>query len=114
MKAHIKKAMGLSFIFAVAIAAPVLVQAIEAGPVFGRASSDTDKVSGKVEAKTTDSLSVNGHTVQVTNATTITKEGAPIKIGDVNVGDKVSAVTVKSSDGRLLAVSIEVISVSAD
>lgn len=114
MKVKTKKAMQVSLLLATMVAAPVMMQAIEAGPGLGRASANADKVSGKVEAKTTDSLSVNGHTVQVTNVTTITKDGAPIKIGDVNVGDKVSAVTIKASDGRLLAVSIEVVSVSAD
>lgn len=114
MKAYTQKALVVSFLLAGAALAPATLSAIEAGPRFGKAAADTDKVTGKVEAKSTDSLSVNGHTVQVTNATTITKDGSQIKIGDVNVGDRISAVTVKGADGRLLAVSIEVTSVSTE
>lgn len=114
MKAYTQKALVLTLLLAGAAVGPTILGAVEAGPRFGQVNSDTDKVSGKVEAKSTDSLSVNGHTVQVTHATTITKDGSPIKIGDVNVGDRIAAVTVKGPEGRLLAVSIEVTSISTE
>ncbi len=131
MKSHSQKTMVLSFIVAAALAMPAIAQtdqpksetpsgsssssAVEtpstpSSPSTPSASMDTDqnKVSGKVTAKSDDSLTVDGQTIVVTRSSTLTKAGSPVKIGDLNVGDKVTVSTIKGADGKLLAVTVEV------
>jgi hypothetical protein len=65
----------------------------------------TRNISGKVAAKTDNSLTVDGRTVTLTSATTYSKGGTSIGSGDVNVGDTVNIVT--TDDGQV-AVSVNV------
>lgn len=114
MKSHLKtkkNALVLGFIFASLLAALGVTQAAPAAPAPSArevAVGDDDKVAGTVEAKSDDTVTVKGQTLHVNSATKITKDGASIKLGDINVGDKVTATTIKSTDGRLLAVTVEV------
>lgn len=65
----------------------------------------TKNISGKVAAKTDNSLTVDGRTVTTSGATTYSKNGTSIGSGDVKVGDTINIVT--SDDGQV-AVSVNV------
>ena len=65
----------------------------------------TKNISGKVSAKTDNSLTVDGRTVTTSGATTFSKNGTSIGSGDIKVGDTVNIVT--TDDGQV-AVSVNV------
>jgi hypothetical protein len=65
----------------------------------------TKNISGKLSAKTENSLTVDGRTVTTSGATTYSKNGTSIGSGDVNVGDTLNIVT--TDDGQV-AVSVNV------
>ncbi len=65
----------------------------------------TQNVSGKVQAKTDTTLTVDSRTITLTSATTYSKNGTAIGSGDVKVGDMVNIVT--TDDGQV-AVSVNV------
>ncbi len=65
----------------------------------------TRNISGKVAAKTDNSLTVDGRTVTTTSATTNSKNGTSIGSADEKVGDMVNIVT--TDDGQV-AVSVNV------
>jgi hypothetical protein len=65
----------------------------------------TKNISGKVAAKTDNSLTVDGRTVTFTSATTFSQNGTSIGSSDVKVGDTVNIVT---TDDRQVAVSVNV------
>jgi len=92
-----------------ALAVPLTVQANQSGPSMREtAVSDRDKISGTVEALSDDNFTVKGQAVYVTSASTVTKGGVPIKLSDLSVGDKVTVTTIKNSEGKLLAVTVDV------
>ncbi|MDB6093558.1 MAG: hypothetical protein JWM32_1120 [Verrucomicrobia bacterium] len=64
-------------------------------------------VSGKVEAKSTSTLTVAGRTITINSSTTFSRSGASIGSGDIKVGDKVNVVT---TEGGQVATSVEVLS----
>lgn len=66
----------------------------------------TTNISGKVTAKTDNTLTVDNRTVTLTGATTFSKSGASIGSGDVKIGDTVNIVT--TDDGQV-AVSVNVL-----
>lgn len=66
----------------------------------------TTNISGKVTAKTDNTLTVDNRTVTLTGATTFSKNGASIGSGDVKVGDTINIVT--TDDGQV-AVSVNVL-----
>jgi hypothetical protein len=66
----------------------------------------TTNISGKVTAKTDNTLTVDNRTVTLTGATTYSKSGASIGSGDVKVGDTINIVT--TDDGQV-AVSVNVL-----
>ena len=70
--------------------------------------SDRELIHGKVTAKSDASLTVDGRVVTTSSGTSVMKEGKPITIGDVQVGDKVRVAASKGTDGSLQAVSVEV------
>ena len=77
----------------------------------GLFSKDDDaKITGKVEAKSATTLTVNGKVLMVTEATAILKNSSKIKIDDLQVGDSVQVTTVKDTSGALLAVNVVVTS----
>lgn len=109
MKSHIQKTILLSFIFGSALAVPLTVQANQSGPTMREtAAADREKISGTVEALSDDNFTVKGQTVHVTSASSVTKGGTPIKLSDISVGDKVTVSTIKNSEGKLLAVTVDV------
>ncbi len=65
----------------------------------------TRNISGKLQAKTDNSLTVDGRTVTTSGATTFSKNGTSIGSGDVKVGDTLNIVT--TDDGQV-AVSVNV------
>jgi hypothetical protein len=69
---------------------------------------DRELIHGKVTAKSDASLTVDAKVVTTNPTTSIMKEGKPITIGDVQVGDKVRVAVSKGSDGSLQAISVEV------
>lgn len=71
-------------------------------------SSMSNVLSGSVGSKSDKSLTVDGKTVQISSATSITKSGQPIKADEIKVGDKVSVSTSTGADGKQQAVAIVV------
>jgi hypothetical protein len=70
--------------------------------------ADRELIHGKVTSKSDASLTVDAKMVTTSTTTSIMKEGKPITIGDVQVGDKVRVAVSKGSDGSLQAISVEV------
>lgn len=125
MKTSSRKITAFGFLVMSALALPVVAQtnkdndkdsssssstlptpASPEAPAMG--GKDQSMLSGQVGAKTDTTLTVEGQALQVTSTTTITKGGQMIKIEDIQVGDKVSASTLKRADGKLQAVTITV------
>lgn len=69
----------------------------------------TTNISGKVTAKTDNTLTVDNRTVTLTGATTYSRSGASIGSGDIRIGDTINIVT--TDDGQV-AVSVNVLASS--
>ena len=69
----------------------------------------TTNISGKVTAKTDNTLTVDNRTVTLTGATTYSRSGASIGSGDIKIGDTINIVT--TDDGQV-AVSVNVLASS--
>ncbi len=101
--------LGLCVICALTFSVARTVQGKQAAtPPSGRAA-DRESVQGKVSAKTEASLTVDGKVITTTGATAFMKDGKPITISDVQVGDKVKVGATKVTDGSLQAVMVEVL-----
>src|SRR2546427_12393200 len=61
--------------------------------------ADRESVQGKVSAKTEASLTVDGKVITTTAATAFMKDGKPMTMSDVRVGDKVKVAASKATDG---------------
>ena len=68
-----------------------------------------ETIQGKVSAKTDSSLTVDGKVIATTAATAFTKEGKPITLSDVQVGDKVKVTASKEGDGTWRAIAVEIL-----
>lgn len=96
----------------VVISALALPAALAASPLAGAtalAADDSETVvTGRVDAKSDKSISVDGQTVLVTEMTAFTKDGAPATIADVKPGVAVRVTASKGAAGSLVAVRVEV------
>ncbi len=68
-----------------------------------------ESIQGKVSAKTGSSLTVDGKVITTTAGTAFTKNGKPITLLDVQVGDKVKVTAAKEADGTWQAIAVEVL-----
>ncbi len=66
-------------------------------------------VKGRIEARSDNSIIVNGQTIAVIGSTAFIKDAAAVGLTDLNVGDKVRVAATKQVDGTWQAESIEVI-----
>jgi len=111
MKTHPSRPALFGLLLAAALAAPVAVMAQTPSTdpsVAAPVKPDnrlTMNVSGKVQAKTDTTLTVDSRTITLTSATTYARGKAQIGSGDVKVGDMVNIVT--TDDGQV-AVSVNV------
>lgn len=78
-----------------------------------RPSDPPASINGTVSARHAEAdsqtLTVDGHVLQVTARTTITKAGQTIRLGDLAVGDHVSVTTLPGTGGQPQAVTITVL-----
>lgn len=115
MNTPLKRSLfGLLVVSGLALAAtPVNAQSSSTDPaVTVPAKPDnrlTNNISGKVTAKTDNTLTVDNRTVTLTGATTYSRSGASIGSGDIKVGDTINIVT--TDDGQV-AVSVNVLASS--
>lgn len=111
MKLHPSRPTMFGLLLAAVLAVPVMATAQTASPDPSTAAPIkpdnrlTQNVSGKVQAKTDTTLTVDSRTITLTSATTYSKNGTAIGSGDVKVGDMVNIVT--TDDGQV-AVSVNV------
>jgi hypothetical protein len=71
--------------------------------------ADRQFVEGRVTSRSEAALGVNGKAIAVVAETTFTKDGKPITVADIQLGDYVLAMVIKGTDGFLIAESIEVL-----
>lgn len=99
--------VGLAFASAMAIPAIVHAQQPSSPSTKSEVTASETSVSGKITEKTSRAITVSGQSIAVTSATSITKGGERVKLEDLKVGDRVSVSTIKTEDGRILAVTVE-------
>lgn len=109
MKTHALKTTVLSFITASALMSPIVVGAKDANPAANAAptASAGKSVSGKVGDKGANSLTIDGTKYMVSDSTTFTKGGLPIKIDDVKVGDQVRVTLADENGTQATAIEVE-------
>lgn len=111
MKINLGKKIVAGAVVVAAVAMPAMLRADEVSGWMTRTLSIPvdNSISGRISDKTENGITVEGQIIGVNSATAFTRGGARIKLEDLKVGDKVSVVTTKGDDGRLLAVSVMVL-----
>lgn len=110
MKIQTLKTIIVGMVLASAGATPAIVRA---EPSFKAGAANVAAESGKtlngiITEKSEDGITVAGQVLLVNSATAITKEGEKAKADDLKVGDRVKVITAKTTDGKVVALSIEV------
>lgn len=113
----------LSFCVVCALA-PSALFTLNADPAAGMASAvsiaaestrltDRESIHGNVTAKSEASVTVDARAVAVTPTTSCTKDGKPVTLADIRVGDMVKVTATKTGEGSWQAITIEVTAKSA-
>src|SRR2546422_879676 len=102
--------LSLCVVCLLASTALLTINAVQATPLQNESTRvrDREAIQGKVSAKSAESLTVDGKVISTTPTTAFMKDGKPITLSDVQVGDKVKVAAAKGTDGSLQAVLVEV------
>jgi hypothetical protein len=102
--------LSLCVVCALAPSSLLTLNTVQAAPSENESAraDDRESIHGKVSAKSDTSLTVDGKVIMTTAVTAVMKDGKPLTIGDITVGDKVKVSASKGTDGSLQAVSVEV------